>query len=1409
MPARIISILATMSLDAFHPAVSTWFRERFGKPTEAQAQGWDAIGRGQDSLIMAPTGSGKTLAAFLAGIDALVRRALDGRLDDKVRIIYVSPRKALGADVERNLRTPLREIENVAARLGRMIPPIRTAVRSGDTTPAERQKMLKRPPHVLITTPESLYLLLTSQRGRTILTDAETLIVDEIHALAGNKRGAHLSLTLERLDALLGRRVRRIGLSATVEPPAEAARFLVGCEEFFGKSQARPCQIVDAGRVQPLDLQVEVPKETLSAVASRTAWTDIYQRIAQLLSEHKTTLIFVPSRRLSERVAHDLEEIMGKGVVAAHHGALAKKTRLSVESRLQAGEIKAVVATASLELGIDVGAVELVIQIGSPRSISVMRQRIGRASHSVGGVPKGRIFALTRDELLECGAGVRAMRMGMIDKAIVRVAPLDILAQQLVAMCSADDIETEQLYLLTRRAAPYADITRREFGDVLRMLSDGIATRRGRSGAHLHHDRVNRIVRGRRGARLAALTSGGAIPDKADYQVVEDPSGAVVGSLDEDFAIESMVGDIFLLGSTSWRVRRVENGRVRVENAHGAPPSIPFWNGEGLARSYELSGQVSRLREEISAHLATDGRAACIEWLLTDCALDRSGAEQALQYVQEGEAALGCIPTIEQIVAERFFDDAGGMQLVVHAPFGARINRAWGLALRKKFCRTFDFELQAAATDEAVLLSLGPQHSFPLETIFNFVQIEGLEDTILQAILPLPMWETRWRWNSMRSLAVLRHSQGRRTPPPLLRMRAADLAAAVFPAQVGCQDNHGGGDIELPDHPLVNETARDCLYEAMDTEGFKAVLTRIASGAIRTVARDTVSASPWAHAILNANPYSFLDDAPLEERRSRAVSTHRPGEMGASDLVTLDSHAIEEVVAEAAPQVRDEEELHDLLLTHGFVGARPEWQEFFETLRGMRRVTSFGERWVCAERVGMVQAIFPEVTLDLPPFEDAAPAREDSVRLLVGAHMLVSGPVYATAVATALGLESSDVEIALAQLEGDGQLLQGQFLGPDLSWCERGLLQRIHRRTIGARRAQIERSFEPVPPSELIRFLLRWQHLHPGSRQHGAQGVKRVIEQLEGVELQPAAWERDVLPARIENYDPRWLDELCFSGEVAWARLRVTPPESSEADEIERRRSRGSSGAIGIFLRADAEWLIDPFANTEEPTPNWVSLTPLARRVAARLAERGAAFVAELSRGLAEPAGSIEDALWELVRTGAACSDGFAGLRALIAPRSQTPSPQSTSTGRWSLLHRDTAPRGSHDGPFHDGSPVELAKLYLRRYGVVMRDLLRRESAAPPWRDLLAVYRRLEARGEIRGGRFVQGLTGEQFALPEAIESLRALRLPRALEEVVVAATDPLNLVGLITPGPRVPAMAGHSVIYRDGVPVSATRALA
>jgi len=897
-----------MPLSTFHPLIAEWFRSNIGMPTDVQAQAWPVIQSGADVLISAPTGSGKTFAAFLSCIDHLFQQALARELDDHTQVLYVSPLKALSNDIQKNLQQPLAEIGNAALSAGLLMPELRVLVRTGDTPMTERQQMLKRPPHILVTTPESLYILLTAEKSRRILQTIRTVIVDEIHAVAPNKRGAHLALSLERLEALTLIKPQRIGLSATQRPIETVARFLVGNREPSACTPSPltvPCTIIDIGHKREMDLAVEVPKDELSAVATSAIWADVYDRVADLVRQHRSTLVFVNTRRLAERVSHSLEERLrdlGADVVAAHHGSLARQIRLSAEARLKSGKTRVVVATASLELGIDIGVVDLVCQIGSPRAIATCLQRVGRAGHWIKAIPKGRLFVMTRDDLLECAALMRAIRTGVLDRIAVPPAPLDILAQQMVAAAATQTWQEDELFDLCRRADPYRALARSEFDQVLRMLADGIATNRGRGLAYLFHDRINRRIKGRRGARLAAITSGGAIPDTANYAVVTEPEGAVVGSVDEDFAVESLAGDIMLLGNTSWRIKGVEMGKVRVEDAHGAPPNIPFWRGEAPSRTAELSAEVATLRQAIAARLSSSDPAishqlSAISWLKSECGLDQRGAEQAAAYIAAGIAVLGIVPTQQTIVAERFFDESGGMQLVLHTPFGGRINRAWGLALRKRFCVTFDFELQAAATDNGIVISLGEKHSFPLDTVFGFLHSHTLREVLLPAVLQAPMFMTRWRWNVSRALVLLRFSHGKKVPPQIQRMKAEDLLGAVFPDAMACQDNIVGERTrQIPDHPLVNETVRDCFTEAMDLDGLTALLKQIEAGTIRCVAVDTPMPSPFSHEILNANPYAFLDDAPLEERRARAVEMRRtlPAQL-AGEVGALDPAAIEEV----------------------------------------------------------------------------------------------------------------------------------------------------------------------------------------------------------------------------------------------------------------------------------------------------------------------------------------------------------------------------------------------------------------------------------------------------------------------------------------------------------------------------------
>ncbi|HYK90652.1 MAG TPA: DEAD/DEAH box helicase [Acidobacteriota bacterium] len=1409
-------------LSVFHPIVREWFERTFRAPTEAQVQGWPAIAGGSHTLISAPTGSGKTLAAFLICIDRLLQAAIRGDLPDVSRVVYVSPLKALSNDVHRNLSVPLREITDLAWSKGIMVPEIRVAVRTGDTPANERQATARRPPHIWITTPESLYILLTSQSGRRGLSGAETLILDEIHAVADDKRGSHLALSVERLCALVARPVTRIGLSATQRPIEEMARFLVGAAHVDGAGKPH-CTIIDTGQ-RKVDLQIEMPGDELGPIASHELWDETIARVATLAQEHRTTLVFVNTRRLVERVAHILSQKIGEENVVAHHGSLSRKTRLKAEERLKRAEVKVCVATASLELGIDIGAVELVCQIGSPRSIGVLLQRVGRSGHWLGGTPKGRLFPLTRDELIECAALLYGVRRGDLDRLSIPGWPLDILSQQVVAMCSAQEWSVDELFQVVRKAHPYRELPREFFDSVIRVLSEGVSPRLGYRSGFLHYDRVHGVLRGRRGARLAAITGGGAIPDNADYQVVAEPDGTYVGSVNEDFAVESLAGDVFLLGNTSWRIRRIEKGTVRVEDARDQAPNIPFWLGEAPSRTRELSELVSEVRSGIDERLGDRGE--CLRWLAGDIGLSPAAAEQAFEYISEGKRVLGSVPTAKRIVAERFFDESGGMQLIIHAPLGGRINRAWGLALRKRFCRSFDFELQASGTEDGINLSLGPQHSFPLEDIFQFLRSHKVEDALTQAVLASPIFTTRWRWTITRSLALLRFRGGKRVPAPIQRIRSDDMLAAVFPAQVQCQDNKTTLDVSIPDHPLVFETLRDCLNEALDLEGLRGVLEALERGEIQFLAKDTPMPSAFSHQILNAMPYAFLDDAPLEERRARAVILRRALPESASDLGRLSPDAIRSAAEDAWPVVRDPNELHDMLLglvlfPEDLVGTddggrgeaplftkdspvprapaaaaghlpadAPSWFESLEKSGMAFRVQSGTRRyWAATERRELIERLFGREDV-----QAADTPGETPLQVLVRGWADVSGPFTAGSLTSVLGMGETDIRAALVYLEGQGQVLRGHFTDArgEEEFCDRRILARIHRATI----AHLRREIEPVSASVFLRFLSEWQHVAANSQLAGDHGVLEVVEQLQGYETAAVAWEGEILRCRVKDYEPGLLDSLCLAGDVVWGRWMR---RATQAEVPSRRPGLTRNAVLGLGMREDMHWLLDAAPPDEQ------SLSISARTVLDFLRKRGASFFPEISAGTHRLSSEVEDALWQLVAAGLVTADSFAALRSMVSgeARRQESSPRHrrqprrTREGRWSLLEPlGTVPQNL----------TELrARQYLRRYGVFFRELAAREPSAPPWRELLSVLRRLEARGEIRGGRFIDGLNGEQFALPDAVENLRGLRRKEPQGSFLrISACDPLNLVGILTPGARVAAIPGNRIVFRDGVPVAA-----
>jgi ATP-dependent Lhr-like helicase len=1389
-----------MPLSAFHPAVSAWFAATFPAPTEAQVAAWPAIRSGQHTLVAAPTGSGKTLTAFLSAIDMLVREGVEeGGLRDRTTILYVSPLKALSNDIRINLEAPLAGIREELRKQGLPDVEIRTAVRTGDTPTADRERMRKRPPHILVTTPESLYVLLGSESGRAMLQNIREVIVDEIHAVAASKRGSHMAVSLERLEALAQRRLVRIGLSATQKPIEKVAAFLTGGDA---------CAIVDIGHARKRDLALEVPPVPLEAVMSNDMWELVYNRLGNLIEQHRTTLVFVNTRRMAERVSRHLSERLGKEAVTAHHGSLSREQRLDAEQRLKAGSLRALVATASLELGIDIGDVDLVCQIASPRSIAAFLQRAGRAGHAVGGTPKARLFPTSRDDLVECAALLDCVRRGELDALIMPHQPLDVLAQQIVAEVACQEWDEDALYDLIRRAYPFRELKRESFDEVVRMLADGFSTRVGPRGSYIHRDAVNKRLRERRGARLTAVTSGGTIPETGDYNVLLEPQSTIVGTVNEDFAIESLAGDVFQLGNRSYRILRVEMGRLRVEDAQGAPPNIPFWLGEAPGRTDELSVGVARLRTELSGQFDEGGREAGLAWLMSELGMTKAAAEQIVDYLFRARAALGALPTRDTLVMERFFDESGGTQLIIHTPFGSRINKAWGLALRKRFCRKFNFELQAAATEDAIILSLSTSHSFPLEEVSRYLHSASAEHVLVQALLDAPLFGVRWRWNATTALALPRFTGGKKVAPQLQRMKSEDLLATVFPDQVACQENIVG-EREVPDHPLVNQTLDDCLHEAMDTEGWLAVLRGMEGGSIRVIARDLATPSPLAAEVLSAAPYAFLDDAPLEERRTQAVQSRRWNEAeSADDLGRLDVDAIASVREEAWPEARSADEMHEALMQLGAVTpdeARDNgWAKLLQALAKDARATllSTGSTslWVAAERLPAWQAIHPAAGMQpaiAAPAEYAAQSwtREAALVDIVRGRLGGLGVVEEHSIVPTLGVDAMDVSLALAALESEGYVMRGPFSpGSRLTeWCERHLLARIHRYTIG----RLRREIEPVAPRDFMRFLLDWQHVTRATQVAGPDALAGVIGQLEGFEAAAGAWESELLPSRVNDYSIGWLDDLCRAGRVVWSRLRLGtgsggPVRTTPIVLLPRRQ-------LPVWSAA-APAISDAF-----------KLSSRAEAVEEALRDEGALFFDELATITRLLRTELEDALGELVAAGRVTADSFAGLRALLLPSAKRNNGHARRTrrhmlsgiedaGRWALARRPREARNDADGLEH------IARTLLRRYGVVSWRILEREAAwLPAWRDLRRVYHRLEARGEIRGGRFVDGLVGEQFALPEALTALRQIRHREHDGEIVcIAGTDPLNLIGGIVAGAKVPANIGNRIAIRDGVPLAA-----
>ncbi|MEQ8315683.1 MAG: DEAD/DEAH box helicase [Gammaproteobacteria bacterium] len=1469
-----------MILEQFHPACRHWFESRFGAPTAAQQKAWPAIQAGRHTLISAPTGSGKTLAAFYAAINELVQKGVENKLNDGVHILYVSPLKALSNDIHRNLEAPLDGIAEQLHLLGQAPVDIRMAVRTGDTPANERQKMAKNPPHILVTTPESLYLLLTSASGRNMLATVSTLIVDEIHAMLGDKRGSHLSLSVERLQHLCklngGQHLQRIGLSATQKPIEMVARYLVGNSNC--QNDSIDCEIVDSGFRRELELHLEVPGSPLTALMSNEVWEELYERLVELINSHDTTLIFVNTRRLSERLALALSDRLGEGAVCSHHGSMSKDHRHNAEQRLKSGDLKVLVATASMELGIDVGSVDLVVQFSSPKSIATFLQRVGRSGHSVDGTPKGILFPLTRDDLVEAAALLNSIRQGELDRIIMPEKPADILAQQIVAEISSPHTlvaegesaeesdggengwNLDRLYALFSNAYPYRDLSREEFDELVKMLAEGYSTRRGRRGTHLHLDEINNRVRARRGANLIALTNGGAIPDMFDYQVVLDPDDVVVGTLNEDFALEALPGDVFTLGTHAWQLLRVDGLKVRVRDAAGMQPTIPFWFGEGPGRTQELSTAVSELRQKISELLIEESPQAAQQWLIDEVGLPPAGAVQAVEYLHAGMNALGVMPTRNTLVMERFFDEVGDMHVVIHSPYGSRLNRAWGLALRKRFCKSFNFELQAAANEDSIVISLGSVHSFALDEVYRYLQSSTVRETLIQAMLDAPMFEVRWRWNATRSLAIQRNRNGKRVPPQFQRMDAEDLVAHVFPDQIACQENITGKR-DVPPHPLVNQTVNDCLTEAMDIDELESLIGEIESDQLNLVAKDLREPSPFAQEIINARPYAFLDDAPFEERRTNAIRNRSwadPAE--ARDFSQLDAEAIKRVREEAWPFTTNADELHDALLTAAYFTdeelKRQDVAPYVENLLQDGRMVKLGcpdnILWCATENLPRFQAIFGASisSIELPEFLRGQQWEfEDALREVVRGRLECLGPITTKQLAKETGLEQSKIDQAMIALEVEGFAFQGQFSpvpsvvsvadtedgagavqAPEVEWCERRLLQRIHRYTIDLHR----KSIKPVSLETYTEFLFDHHQLVPikqgeQSREPALDGqtqIENSLNLLDGYSAAAVSWESDILPARIESYDPGWLDTLCVSGRAVWGRY-VLPATQQRKTNSRRTMGPVKSTPISIMRRSSLDiWQALAQAqldNAELPPASGVAL-----RIETDLKEHGASFFDEIQTRTGLLKTQLEEGLAELVSMGRISADSFTGLRALLTPNKKKPSGYRRrgrkamfgveDAGRWSLLNTFQQAQQAQQAPEQeqhrrhwnvlDEEQLErLISIYLQRWGILFRGVVDKEPLAPPWRVLLSTLRKLELRGALRGGRFISGVGGEQFAYPETVDALRKFKRKRETasdaDYYSLAATDPLNLINLILPNRKLAKLSSNRVLYRGGIPIA------
>ena len=1324
----------------FLPFVRRWFEDTFAQATRPQIEGWEAIASGRDTLIVAPTGSGKTLAAFLWALDHLHRLGLERRLEDRVYVVYVSPLRALNNDIEKNLRAPLAGIRAAAAAEGIKLPEVRVAVRTGDTLAPQRQAMTRRPPHVLITTPESLYILLTSERFRPAFAHTRFLIVDEIHALMGSKRGAHLALSLERLQALVeaggGARPQRIGCSATVSPIESALAFLTG-------ATARDPITIDAGFTRDLDLQIVAPVDDFLTSESDMVWEATLQQIAELVQAHRTTLVFAQSRRAAERLARDLNDRITDGRVAAHHGSLSRRARLEAENRLKQGELRALVATSSLELGIDVGAIDLVVQLQSPRNIAAALQRVGRAGHLLSRTSKGRIIVTRGEELLEAAAVVRSIKERQLDRIVTPEAPLDVLAQQVVAAVAAESLTVDTLHARFKNAAPYRNLGREELVAVVRSLAEPLPAEVKGAAPRILWDRVNDRLHARRGSRFLALTSGGTIPDNGLYDVFVAETDLKVGTLDEEFVTESLPGDVFLLGSHAWKIVKVRSDRVLVEDAQGMSPTIPFWKGEHPSRSWELGLAVGRLRRDAAERLDAPDFVA---WATDACGLDARAAGAMRAWLVKAGEILDGVPDDQGIVVESFSDEMGGRHAMIHAVFGMRINGAWGMVLREKLRRVFGIVAEASHVDDGILLSFAPGQVPPApERLVTLVAPEEVDTLLGRALIGTPLFATRFRHCAIRALFIPRMSRGQRTPAYLQRLKADALLESV------------GGQ---PEFPVVAETLRECFNDALDVTRLKRLLERLHDGEMWRRHVDTPLPSPFVYPLLLAWDWAYLGAGHAEERRSDAVTMRKAWSVAAGPLRPEIVAAVEAELQKTSPdrRARDANELAGILddlgdLTAAEIAARAldDGEGMIAALAAEHRVLvlefpSGRKAWAGATDAALYGSLATDAGLE-----------RVTLRLL-----RTRGPVTAAWLAERYGLPADAATGALERLTARGLVRRGAFLAeaPAPQYVHIAVLDEIQRRQVHARRVP-----RPVASAEQFSaFLLRRHHLHPDHRLAGPPGVLASLELLQGEDLPVRVWEQDLLPARVENYEREWLDRLGLAGEMAWTVFDKAPGE------------RGRSPRVGAALRENIGWLRE----NGSPPPE---LDARVKNVFLHLQLRGASFAQDLGRatGLSTP--DVLSALWELFWAGLVTPDTFSAIVAGVTParrpressgarrrrrgQSRGVLSQLPVVGRWSVL-------GDEERLSPEEREEARAQLLLARFGVVARELARGD-----WATMRHTLLRMEYGGEVVRGYFVQGLSGEQYALADALGDLEA-PARRAEPHVLVNMVDPANLWGRV-----------------------------